>query len=515
MTQSIETGNGSADNRRLVFLTVNDFAKDGGGPVRMYGIVNALSRSGCPVTLISNASQSARFHHGVKHIHIGRRVSKRDKKIIQAMMSWLPHGIVCLAYRTLLSRLRECLPEDIGTLYSFEYLDNSLACLMKSRGYVSRYVNDTHGMAVLEFDARYRAAGNPLRKFVLLFKRLSARRLDAKVFGGAAGVIYGSRAMQDYFESNVIRRGPKSAAEGGSDGGADGAGGAAGGGAASGGSNVAAAGDSKTVGGGANVARGGSNIAGDSDGVAGGAVGGANVVAAGGGLNAIAAGGGKPDALIIPYVFGGNPDAHPDPESVKRLRNDLNIIDKDFVFLFAGSYKITSGVDNLIEAFGALHDGAPDTKLILIGSVGPLRERCRELAEGSRFAGSVTFIDAVPYSELINYQHIADVIVCPDRANSFSEYIVHTKYYDSLWSGKPVICGRFASTDRINPDDRLSVSFDPGDPDSLRRAMAHCMDNHAQLIEKYSGNRDYVMRNFTYTTFAERLAEWDNKLKRQ
>lgn len=417
---------GTNRGRNFIFLTMNDFTKDGGGSVRIYGIVNALAENGCEVALVSNTLYPDKFHPAVRHVDIKRTISKKDKKIIQGLVSWFPGWVAALIYRKLLRRLSECM-EGVDTVYSFEYLDNTLAYLLKSQGYISHYVNDTHGMAVLEFDAQFKAAANPIRKLKFMLKRVSAKRLDRKVFGGAQGVIYGSREMQQYFESQMIR------------------------------------------------------------------------------------GSIKPEAIVIPFVFGGDTSNHPDPDRKNRLQTEHNISADDFVFMFAGSYKITSGVDNLIDAFVAIRVDHRNAKLILIGNTGPLWASCRELARKSQLGDSVVFVDRIDYKELTAYQQLADVIVCPDRANAFSDYIVHVKYFDALWSAKPVINGRFASLELINQGDRLSVSFDPADPSDLLRAMRHTLNNYSQLAEKYRLNRDHVMQNFTYRSFVSAFVEWDKK----
>lgn len=419
-----------AVNRSFVFLTMNDFRKDGGGSVRMYGLLNALAGKGCDVVLMSNAACTERFHPAIRHIAIGRPVSRRQKRVLQGIMSWLPLPVTAFVYSKLLRRLGECLagcPRGTETLYSFEYLDNSIACLMKSRGYVSHYVNDTHGMAPIEFGARLKVASTPLQRIRFRLKRLSATLLDRKVFSHASGVIYASRIMQRYYEQHVIIPGH------------------------------------------------------------------------------------KPDAMVIPFVFGGDPDRRPDPALEKRLREQYGISGDDFLFMFAGSYKVTSGVDNLIDAFCEIHAGAPHTKLMLIGRSGPLWETCMEKVRSSGFGDSIILIDSVPYSELGAYQSLASVIVCPDRANRFSEYVVHTKYFDSLCSGKPVINGGFEIVRQINPDEKLSLLFDPEDPADLCRAMEYSLANYAALSEKYGSNREYVRDHLTYRSFVELLMEWNNR----
>ncbi len=411
--------------KRFVFLTMNDMTRDGGGPVRIYGLLNALAGKGCEVTLLSNSTHIKQLGPDVRNIFIGRKFTPGQKRMIQALVAWLPAWAAALFFRRTLRLTAERLG-GAKEIYSFEYLDNTLAYLLKKQGFIDRYVNDIHGMAPLEFESQIIRASNLLDRLRFKLKRLSARKLDRKVFSSASGLIYASDAMQEYYERNIIS-------------------------------------------------------------------------------------GKKPASIILPFVSGGDVNGKPDQELAEALREKYSLSAGDFVFLFAGSYKATGGVDWLIDAFERIRDQEPRVKLMLIGNTGPMYQHCMRKVRQSEYRASIITIEKIPYSQLLTYQSLANVVVCPDQANNYSEYIIHTKYFDAMWSDKPVINGNFAAVRQINPDERLSLSFDPSSPDDLYRTMKRSVDDYARLSEKYARTSDYLRKNLTYPSLAGRLVEFNGR----
>ena len=66
----------------FIFFTVKDFNKEGGGTIRMYGIINELAKQGNKVILFSNAQNLSAFHPAVKHVYIDYLFDARQKRIL-------------------------------------------------------------------------------------------------------------------------------------------------------------------------------------------------------------------------------------------------------------------------------------------------------------------------------------------------------------------------------------------------------------------------------------------------
>ena len=79
----------------------------------------------------------------------------------------------------------------------FEHLDNSMGYFLKESGVIDSYINDTHGIAPLEFNLK--RSKNIRDYFINKIKYLVAKKLDKKVFCSAIGIYFVSEAMKNYF----------------------------------------------------------------------------------------------------------------------------------------------------------------------------------------------------------------------------------------------------------------------------------------------------------------------------
>lgn len=403
---------------------MRNFERDGGGSIRMYGILNALAEDGNEVVFISNAQNYSKFHPSISHVFINYEFE--DKAKFQGLVAVLPAKIVIQIYSKLFSKLeaafkKACIKNDTTEKYIFcEYLDNTIAYLLKRKGTVNSYINDLHGIATIEFKYQSDQHKNFALKLLFYIKYLLSDALDKKVFGYGDGFIYASKAMKEYYESRY----------------------------------------KKTI---------------------------------------------NKNAYILPYLLSKNIcQNEPDFDLKLKLNNELGFKESDFVFFFAGGYKPTAGVEDLIVAFSKLCVINNKLKLLLIGAGGNYNY-CKELVKKLSITDKVVFIEKVPYEKLITYQNLANVVVCPDRFNPYSELIVHLKYFDSLISGKLVINGAFSSVKEINKEDFLSLSFEPSNQESLYKTMLFSFEHYEELKIRYKNIKDFACNNLTYSDVIKQL----------
>ena len=190
--------------RKFIFFTLNDFTKDGGGTIRMKGIVNALANDGQKVWLVSNATSLEGFHESIEHIHIGHSFTKKDKRLFQLLLTLLPFWSVKKIYKQLFYKIDTLFKEyKVGSeIIFFEHLDNSIGYALKRYGTVDRYINDTHGIAVLEFS--HKTSNTMLSRMINNSKAVLSKKLDKKVFTNAHGLIFVSEAMKNYFMARTL-----------------------------------------------------------------------------------------------------------------------------------------------------------------------------------------------------------------------------------------------------------------------------------------------------------------------
>jgi glycosyltransferase involved in cell wall biosynthesis len=185
-------------------FTLRDFTYQGGGLLRIIGVLKALDFDFQKVRLLSNSTDAKSVLEGEfpkLDIHFIELVfSKNDKRLFQLALSILPITLVNFLFRKKLYHL-ELVSEKYDlkeqVLFCCEYLDLSLGYFMKKNGLISGYVCDIHGLVPNEFITKKR------NKIYNFFRYLSSTALDLKVFSSANGVVYASSAMKRYMEDRI------------------------------------------------------------------------------------------------------------------------------------------------------------------------------------------------------------------------------------------------------------------------------------------------------------------------
>jgi len=186
--------------------------------------------------------------------------------------------------------------------------------------------------------------------------------------------------------------------------------------------------------------------------------------------------------------------------SVEKYKKSLNISPKDRVVMFAGSFKDLGGVLDLLKSFNFLvrEKKMHNLKLLLLGD-GECYKDAKRFISINQLEERVIMIGRTPYSELKNYQELADVIVCPDKQHPLSELVPHIKYFDSLVSEKIVINGSFASISSINKNECISVNFNPSDIDNLTVKIEMVLADLDSFRLAYRFNHQKICTEFSYS----------------
>lgn len=410
----MESKNTSKETKEYIFFSMNDFTNDGGGTIRMYGVLNALAKAGYNVTFISNAKTYSNFHPDIKHILLDFSFSKKDKRKIQFIMSICP-TLANYTYRNFLNQLKEVLApfKELKNIYSFEYLDNSIAYWLYKNKVIQGYSNDIHGIATLEFDYIMQNATSLKVVFINRLKYLIAKKLDAKVLGNARYNIYVGKEMEKYFLELY------------------------------------------------------SNIS-------------------------------EKQSIILPNLLDEKAcDIDIDTALQEKFKKDLKISSSDRIILFAGSFKYSAGVLELIQSFEEIEKAHSNLRMLLIGN-GPTYEVCQNYIKKNKLSDKIQMLGFTPYKYLPTLHSLADIIVCPDQMNEFSDKIIHLKYLDALLANKVVINGDFQSVLEINKNESLSVGFDPTEPNSLTSSLERVLKDLERYKLKYKNTKAYACEHLTY-----------------
>jgi D-inositol-3-phosphate glycosyltransferase len=145
---------------------------------------------------------------------------------------------------------------------------------------------------------------------------------------------------------------------------------------------------------------------------------------------------GVPASRVTVVPLGVDTDVF-QPADKASARRELGLPPKERIVLFVGRIEPLKGIDVLLRAVSHI-DGR--FRVLVIGGDGKDIARKSELATLAaelRIADKITFLDAVPHSELPLYYNAADVCVVPSYYESFGLVAV-----EAMACGIPVIASR-------------------------------------------------------------------------
>lgn len=161
------------------------------------------------------------------------------------------------------------------------------------------------------------------------------------------------------------------------------------------------------------------------------------------------------------------------PVTARENRNrDKNSFNRPLQVVYAGTFDLKDGVENIIEGFMLFNHEFKDAKLILIGK-SDLQER---YVKKYNNAENIVFRGYVPDSQFYDLLQNADVL-CMCRTNSgFSNAGFPFKLGEYLATGNPVISTKASDVcDYLKSDDAYLVDFDS--PESIATALQRIVEN--------------------------------------
>lgn len=162
--------------------------------------------------------------------------------------------------------------------------------------------------------------------------------------------------------------------------------------------------------------------------------------------------------------------------------------EKEFKFLFIGSFTKQKNIQNIIHAFKEVRAG----KLLVAGGGNEEREEIYDLVEGASLKNRITFLGIV--SDVPSLMKDVQCLVFPSRWEGVGLVAV-----EALLSGVPVITttGKYSATAEFVKDGYNGITID--DPDNvtaLSNAMNEMVENHT-LRKELARNAPTLLIDFS------------------
>lgn len=186
----------------------------------------------------------------------------------------------------------------------------------------------------------------------------------------------------------------------------------------------------------------------------------------------------------------------PNPESRKRIRDELHFNDEHVVIGFAGRIEPLKGVDVLLDALIPLIQDNPRYRAVFLGD-GSMLAMLRKRANQAGIADAVRFLGFRPdVAEVLN---AIDIGCMPSRLEPFGLVALE------MMSMKiPLICSRVDGLGEITEDDVNALILEqisPGEITSKILALTHDIQLRQRLVE----NAYVFTRQFAADSFIKKI----------
>lgn len=185
-------------------------------------------------------------------------------------------------------------------------------------------------------------------------------------------------------------------------------------------------------------------------------------------------------------------EALPMPRFMDRKRN----------ILFLGRLEKRKGVPFLLEAFAAVKRQMPDTRLLIVGRDGGLREVCERYVE-SQGLEDVIFLGPVPDDQKVRYFKTADVYCAPNTgAESLGIVLL-----EAMAAGVPIVASRIEGFADVLCHGREGLLVPPRDSRALAEALCAMLGSDS-MREEMGRRASKTVQQYGWPVIAGRVLDY-------
>ena len=168
------------------------------------------------------------------------------------------------------------------------------------------------------------------------------------------------------------------------------------------------------------------------------------------------------------------------------------------------------GHDVMLEAWRSVLTSMPDAEYWIVGG-GDDRPRLESRAQEFGIATSVRFLGSVSPEDLVVCYDKCGVFAMPARTELDSRTprgegfgIV---FLEAMVRGKPVLGPGFGAPAEFIRSGEHGLLVDPANATEVASALTELLENHARAQQMGAAGREWVLREFSFEKFCERLRE--------
>ena len=183
---------------------------------------------------------------------------------------------------------------------------------------------------------------------------------------------------------------------------------------------------------------------------------------------------------------------------VYQTRKELGLPENKHVLLLQGAgINLDRGAEEMVESMNYLSD---DFLFVIVGG-GDVFSKLKEIIKREKLESKVLIKGKVPYLELIQYTHAADLGLSLDKNTNLNyEYSLPNKLFDYIHHKTPVLASNLKEIRKIIEDHQVGWILESHNPQKMA----------AQIEEIFANETDFEAKTKNTELAAEKLT-WENE----
>lgn len=197
----------------------------------------------------------------------------------------------------------------------------------------------------------------------------------------------------------------------------------------------------------------------------------------------------------------------PEKQNTHELKSKYNIYPNDFIVLFQGTLASYQGVEYLVKSAPIIIKKIPNVMFLIVG-LGIEYSRLVKLVRGMNLSRHFTFTGRIPYEEMPEYIHLADVCVAPFiRERNEKIGLSPLKLYEYMACEKPVVGSKIKGVGDLLENSGSGISVTPESPIELANAIIYLLKNKDLREEMGRNGRQICIEKHNWLKVAEKTKE--------
>ncbi|WP_435335193.1 glycosyltransferase family 4 protein [Haloarchaeobius sp. TZWWS8] len=185
----------------------------------------------------------------------------------------------------------------------------------------------------------------------------------------------------------------------------------------------------------------------------------------------------------------------------------------EFVVGYVGTFGAHRGLTTVVEAMADVVDEVPDARFLLAGAGSdPYEEELRETVAAAGVEDHVTFTGWIDFDDFPNYMATCDVCLVPHESTPHTRTTVPHKLFQYMAMERPVLVTDLSPLARVVKDADSGVVAQPGDSDSIARALVELAENPDRTAQYGRNGREAVEDRYNWERTGETLVAMHERL---